>query len=243
MSHPVHKKSLKPRFDKIDPYTTPSLSHSVHTVLFDLDGTLLDTAPDLAFALNAVLVEQKREPLPFEQIRPWVSYGGMRLIKNGFQLSDDDPALEPLRQRFLTIYADHLADQTRLFPGMAEVLETLEKQGIQWGVVTNKPTWLTEPLLQQLGLTSRSVCNISGDTLPQRKPHPAPLLHACQLAQSTPEACVYVGDASRDIEAGQRAGMRTLVALYGYIEAQEKPAQWGATGMLQKPLDLLSWIE
>jgi phosphoglycolate phosphatase len=216
---------------------------SVHTVLFYLDGTLLDTAPDLAFALNTVLVEQKREPLPFEQIRPWVSHGGMILIKNGFKLSDDDPALEPLRQRFLTIYADHLADQTRLFEGMAEVLETLEKRGIQWGVVTNKSAWLTDPLLQKLDLARRSVCNVSGDTLPQRKPDPAPLLHACQLANTTPEQCIYVGDASRDIEAGQGAGMRTLVALYGYIGAQETPAHWGATGMIQKPFDLLSWID
>ncbi len=219
------------------------MNNPVHTVLFDLDGTLLDTAPDLAFALNTVLVEQKREPLPFEQIRPWVSFGGMIMIKNGFQLTDDDPIPESLRQRFLTIYADHLTDQTCLFPGMAKVLETLEARGIQWGVVTNKAAWLTDPLLQQLNLTSRSVCNISGDTLPQRKPHPAPLLHACQLAHSTPETCIYMGDAQRDIEAGQRAGMRTLVALYGYIGAQEKPAQWGASGLIQKPLDLLSWLE
>lgn len=219
------------------------MNSSVHTVLFDLDGTLLDTAPDLAFALNTMLVEQKREPLPFEQIRPWVSQGGMFLIKKGFKLSDADSALESLRQRFLTIYADHIADKTRLFEGMAEVLEALENLGIQWGVVTNKPARLTEPLLQQLGLATRSVCNVSGDTLEQRKPDPAPLLHACQLANSMPERCIYVGDASRDIEAGQRAGMPTLVALYGYISVADTPAQWGATGMLEKPLDLLSWVK
>ena len=218
------------------------MNKPIQTVLFDLDGTLLDTAPDLAFALNTVLNEQKREPLQFEQIRPWVSHGGNTLIKNGFQLSDQDPAIEPLRQRFLEIYVDHIADHTRLFEGMAEVLETLESEEIQWGVVTNKPTYLTTPLLQQLGLASRSVCNISGDTLPQCKPDPAPLLHACELAQSTPAHCIYVGDASRDIEAGRRAGMRTLVALYGYIEASEQPTQWGATGMIQNPLDLLSWM-
>ncbi|RKZ36608.1 MAG: phosphoglycolate phosphatase [Gammaproteobacteria bacterium] len=214
----------------------------IQTVLFDLDGTLLDTAPDLAFALNTVLSEQKREPLPLEQIRPWVSHGGNTLIKNGFQLSEQDPAIKSLRKRFLDIYLDHIADHTRLFEGMPEVLETLESGGIQWGVVTNKPTYLTTPLLQQLGLTSRSVCNISGDTLPQCKPDPAPLLHACELAQTIPAHCIYVGDAPRDIEAGRRAGMRTLVALYGYIETFEHPTQWGATGMIQKPLDLLSWI-
>ncbi len=214
----------------------------INTVLFDLDGTLLDTAPDLAFALNAVLVEEKREPLPIAQIRPYVSHGGKTLIKNGFKLSDHDPAIEPLLKRFLAIYKAHLVDKTCLFEGMAEVLASLERRKILWGIVTNKSAWLTDPLLQQLGLTSRSVCNISGDTLPQHKPDPAPLLYACQLAQSTPDKCIYVGDASRDIEAGTRAGMRTLVALYGYIDPQEIPAQWGATGMIQKPLDLLSWV-
>lgn len=213
-----------------------------NTVLFDLDGTLLDTAPDLAFALNTVLVEEKREPLPFTQIRPDVSHGSKILIKKWFNLSDHDPAIEPLQKRFLAIYKAHLADKTRLFNGMAETLESLERQEILWGIVTNKPAYLTDPLLQQLGLTNRSVCNISGDTLPQCKPDPAPLLYACQLAQSTPEKCIYVGDALRDIEAGTRAGMRTLVALYGYIDHQEIPARWGATGMIQKPLDLLSWI-
>jgi 2-phosphoglycolate phosphatase len=218
------------------------MNMAIHTVLFDLDGTLLDTAPDLAFALNTVLIEQQREPLPLEQIRPWVSYGSMILIKKSFNLSDDDPVLESLQKRLLALYAAHIADQTCLFSGMEEVLETLEEKGIQWGVVTNKPAWLTDPLLQKLNLTNRSVCNISGDTLPQRKPDPAPLLYASQLAQSTPEHCIYVGDALRDIEAGQRAGMRTFVALYGYIDTQDTPTQWGATGMLQQPLDLLSWL-
>lgn len=218
-------------------------NNSVQTVLFDLDGTLLDTAPDLAFALNTLMLEHQLQPLPLEQIRPLVSYGGVNLIKTGFQLNDDAPALEGLRKRFLELYVAHLADQTCFFPGMETLLESLENQGIQWGVVTNKPTRLTEPLLEAFALTSRSVCNISGDTLPQCKPHPAPLLHACKLAKSTPEQCIYIGDAPRDIEAGQRAGIRTLVALYGYIDSNDPPEQWGATGMLQKPLDLLSWLD
>jgi len=219
------------------------MKNSIHTVLFDLDGTLLDTAPDLAFALNTLLIEQKRKPLPIEKIRPWVSYGGGTMIKNAFGFGEDDPIPEAWQQRFLNLYADHIADQTNFFPGMTEVLTSLEERGIKWGIVTNKSTWLTSPLLEKLDLTNRSVCNISGDTLSQCKPHPAPLLHACQLAETQPENCIYVGDASRDIEAGQRAGMRTLVALYGYIDAVEIPAQWGATGMIEKPLDLLSWIE
>jgi len=218
-------------------------NNSIQTVLFDLDGTLLDTAPDLAFALNTVLKEQQREPLPLAQVRPWVSKGGIVMIKNGFQITEHDPNFESLRQRFLTIYANNIAKQTHLFAGMAEVLDTLEKRGIQWGIVTNKSSWLTLPLLEQLNLQNRSVCNISGDTLPQRKPHPAPLLHACQLARSTPQQCVYVGDALNDIVAGIRAGMRTLLALYGYIAAEETPAEWGATGILEQPLDLLKWLD
>jgi phosphoglycolate phosphatase len=217
------------------------MNQSIQTVLFDLDGTLLDTAPDLALALNTLLIEHQYQPLPLATIRPWVSLGTTALIRKGFNLGEMEP-LDALRQRFLTIYTEHLADQTCLFPGMEEVLTTLESQRIQWGVVTNKAARLTDSLMQQLGLAQRSVCNISGDTLAQCKPHPAPLLHACQVAGSIPEQCIYVGDASRDIEAGQRAGMRTLVALYGYIEDHETPAQWGATGMLNQPLDLLSWV-
>ena len=166
------------------------------------------------------------------------------MIKTGFQLTDDAPNLVDLRKRFLEIYVAHLADQTCFFPGMETLLESLENQGIQWGVVTNKPVWLTDPLLEAFALTNRSVCNISGDTLPQCKPHPAPLLHACKLANSSPKQCIYIGDAPRDIEAGQRAGMRTLAALYGYIDPNDPPEQWKiqATGMIQKPLDLLLWL-
>ncbi len=216
----------------------------IKTVLFDLDGTLLDTAPDLAIALNTLLLEHQRQPLPLEQIRPLVSYGGVNLIKTGFQLTDNAPNLAKLRKRFLELYVAHLADQTNFFPGIKTLLKSLENQGIQWGVVTNKPAWLTEPLLKAFALTNRSICNISGDTLPQCKPHPAPLLHACKLANSNPEQCIYIGDAPRDIEAGQRAGMRTLAALYGYINPNEPPEQWKiqATGTIQKPLDLLSWL-
>lgn len=218
------------------------MNQSIRTVLFDLDGTLLDTAPDLALALNTLLMEHQQPPLPLVKIRPWVSLGTTVLIRKGFNLAETDPLLESLRQRFLNIYRQHLTEQTALFPGMEEVLTTLESKRIQWGVVTNKAAQLTDPLMQQLGLTKRSICNISGDTLAQCKPHPAPLLYACQLAHSAPEQCIYVGDAPRDIEAGQRAGMRTLIALYGYIEDHETPAQWGATGMLNQPLDLLSWL-
>ena len=215
---------------------------TIQTVLFDLDGTLLDTAPDLADALNAVLQANGREPLPFGAIRPVVSHGGRALIERGFGLAPDHPDFEPLRQQLLDHYQAHIADRTRLFPGMADVLDALADQNIGWGVVTNKPAWLTNPLLQKLGLYERATCVVSGDTLEQRKPHPAPLLHACELSGCTPAHCLYVGDARRDIEAGHNAGMPTLVALFGYLMEDDRPESWGADGLIESPADILDWV-
>lgn len=217
-------------------------NNSLRTVLFDLDGTLADTAPDLAFALNAVLQEQDRAPLPFETIRPVVSHGGTALIRLGFEIEPGTAAFESLRLRLLDIYRDHLAQHTRLFPGIEELLGAIEQRGMNWGVVTNKPAWLTDPLLEQIGLSERAACVVSGDTVAERKPHPAPMLHACQLAGSEAHQCLYIGDAARDIEAGRRAGMKTLVALFGYIGEDEQPDSWGADGMIAHPADLLDWI-
>lgn len=215
----------------------------IRTVLFDLDGTLLDTAPDLAAALNTVLVEQARPPLPYDAIRPVVSHGGVALIELGFSLARDDPAFESLRQRLLAVYRANLSGRTRPFAGMAAVLDALEARGMNWGVVTNKPAWLTEPLLQDLGLFERAACVISGDTLPQRKPHPAPMLLACRQAGSEPAQCVYVGDAQRDVEAGRNAGMHTLVALFGYLQAHDDPHAWQASGTIDSPAGVLDWLD
>jgi len=215
----------------------------IKTVLFDLDGTLLDTAPDLAAALNTVLAENCREPLPYEAIRPAVSHGGIAIIRRGFQLEASDPAIEPLRQRLLEVYRANISTHTRPFPGMAEVLDTLEARGLNWGVVTNKPGWLTQPLLRNLGLLQRAACVVSGDTLTQRKPDPAPMLHACALAGSEPQRCVYIGDAQRDVEAGNNAGMYTLVALFGYFRDNDRPQDWQADAMIDKPADLLAWLD
>ena len=205
-------------------------------------NTLLDTAPDLADALNAVRTEQGYAALPFEKIRPVVSHGGIALIELGFGLDRNDPAFEALRQRLLAIYRANLAVRTRLFPGMEALLAGLEQRGLNWGVVTNKPGWLTEPLLAALDLYARAACVVSGDTLEQRKPHPAPLLHACALAGSQPEQCVYVGDAQRDIEAGRNAGMHTLVALFGYLQPQDDPQAWAADATVAEPAAILDWL-
>ena len=211
-------------------------------VLFDLDGTLADTAPDLAHALNTVRAERGLAPLPFARIRPVVSHGATALIRLGFALTPEDEDFEPLRQRLLAVYQDQLTCRTRLFPGMAELLAELERRNVPWGVVTNKPARLTEPLLAGLGLAQRAACIVSGDSTPERKPHPAPLLHACRLLDRAERHCLYVGDAQRDIEAGRRAGMKTLVALFGYLDADDDPAAWQADGLIHHPREVLRWL-
>ncbi len=215
---------------------------SIGTVLFDLDGTLADTAPDLADALNRVLVEEGRERLPFETIRPVVSHGGVALIQFGFGLKPGTSEFDRLRHRLLAVYRDNLAVATRLFPGMEALLTELERRKINWGVVTNKPGWLTLPLMEALGLAERAASIVSGDTIPERKPHPAPMLRACQEAGTEPGRCLYIGDAERDIIAGRSAGMATLVALWGYLGENDTPTDWGADGMTEKPLAVLDWL-
>ena len=225
------------------PVSTTPAPGTIRTVLFDLDGTLLDTAPDLAQALNAVLTENNRATLPYEAIRPVVSHGGIALIELGFELEQSDPSFDPLRQRLLEIYRENISRLTRPFPGITELLEKLEKRGLGWGVVTNKPGWLTDPLLKDLDLYERAVAVVSGDTLDERKPHPAPMLYACELADSEPGQCVYIGDAQRDIEAGINAGMHTLVALFGYLQEQDDPRNWQADDMIETPMELLTWLD
>jgi N-acetyl-D-muramate 6-phosphate phosphatase len=215
----------------------------IRTILFDLDGTLLDTAPDLADALNTVLIENRHSPLPLDDIRPVVSHGGIALVELGFRLKRTDPQFALLRQRLLEIYRENISRRTRPFPGIAELLDAIEQRGLNWGIVTNKPGWLTEPLLQDLGLFKRAACVVSGDTLKERKPHPAPMLHASRLANSMPEQCIYIGDAQRDIEAGNNAGMHTLVALFGYLQEEDEPHTWNASSMIARPLDLLAWMD
>jgi phosphoglycolate phosphatase len=207
-------------------------------VLFDLDGTLLDTAPDMSAALNALRDLEGLAPMPYDSIRPHVSHGAARLVEIGFGCREGE-RFEMLRQRYLQLYRGGLAVGTRLFHGLEEVLTELERRRIPWGVVTNKPAWLTDPLMTAVGLAGRAGCVISGDTLPERKPHPLPLLHAARLLQAPAGRCTYIGDAERDIRAGRAAGMRTLVAAFGYIARDEDPVDWQADAIVAQPHDLL----
>jgi len=215
----------------------------ISSVFFDLDGTLADTAPDLAAALNQVLHEQGKPTLPMESIRPSVSLGGNAMVKLAFSIEEDDPEFDGLRIRFLDIYQQRLHQDTQVFPGIDAVLDYLEGKNMTWGVVTNKPEWLTNPVMDQLKLTQRAACIISGDTTEYSKPHPGSMLHACEVAQCDPETSLYVGDALRDIEAGRAAGMKTLTADYGYIANNENPDDWNADGKISKPEEIIDWLK
>ncbi len=211
-------------------------------VLFDLDGTFADTAPDMANALNRLLEAHGLAPKPFESIRPQVSHGGKAMIRLGFGIEPEHEQFEPLRREFLDLYQSDLNSHTRLFPGMEELLQALDGRGMPWGIVTNKPAWLTDPLLRGMGIEHRAACIISGDTTAHAKPHPEPILHACRQIGRKPEQCWYLGDAERDIIAGRDAGTRTLVALFGYLDSTDQPDAWGADGMIEHPLETLDWI-
>jgi N-acetyl-D-muramate 6-phosphate phosphatase len=215
---------------------------ALEAILFDLDGTLLDTAPDMVGTLNSLRLDEGLSPLPFAEVRAQVSHGSSRLIQLGF------PGVEPprfalLQRRFLEAYGTRLAAETRLFDGMDRVLVELSRRSLGAGIVTNKPARLTDALLEELGLRTRFVCVVSGDTLPERKPHPLPMLHAAQLAGAAPAACVYVGDAQRDVQAAHAAGMRALIAVYGYLRADEDWRAWGGDGSIERPADLLDWLD
>ncbi|MBS1269581.1 MAG: N-acetylmuramic acid 6-phosphate phosphatase [Gammaproteobacteria bacterium] len=215
---------------------------SIDTVLFDLDGTLVDTAPDMGYALNALLREYEREPLAAAAIRPYVSHGARGLIFLGFGEEPEGERFEEYRSRFLALYEKRICADSRLFEGMNGVIDYLDERKMPWGIVTNKPHYLTQALLEELNLHHRVASVVSGDTVAERKPHPAPLLHACRQLQRAPEVCVYIGDAQRDIEAGTRAGMATLVALFGYLNELDKPLEWGPTGLLERPADIIDWV-
>ncbi len=218
------------------------MSARINAVLFDLDGTLVDTAPDLGAALNTMRKKRGLPDIPASDYRPQASHGSQGLLRIGFDIDQKHPGFESFRQEFLALYAANLTENSPLFPGMAEVLDSFDARSIKWGVVTNKPAAYTRPLLAHLGLLERAAFVVSGDTCAQAKPHPAPLLHACQLARVTVDNCLYVGDAQRDVQAANAAGMPALVALYGYLGVDDRPESWGAKGFIDAPADLLDWV-
>ncbi len=211
-------------------------------VLFDLDGTLLDTAPDLAAALNRMRARRGMPPVPAELCRPQASHGTRGVLRIGFEVVPEQAEFAPLRDEFLRDYANTLTRDSPLFPGMGEVLRHLEAHGLPWGVVTNKPARYTEPLLAHHGLAQRAACIVSGDTCAHAKPHPEPLLHACRIAGIDVDHCIDVGDAQRDIQAARAAGMPALLARYGYLDPADSPETWGAQDYLDAPGELLDWL-
>ncbi len=214
----------------------------INTFLFDLDGTFFDTASDLAFALNLLLEKYHRAPQPFSKIRPIASTGAKGLIKLGFAITDADAELPRLREEFLQIYDQYLTFSTQLFAGMEAVLEYIEKTGLRWGIVTNKPSYFARKLLKHFQLDSRCACLIGGDMVPRSKPAPDSLLMACQLLNIMPETSVYIGDAESDIKAAKQANMHSIAALYGYIAEQEEPKNWQADAYIHHPQEILSWL-
>ena len=215
---------------------------SVEAILMDLDGTLVDTAPDLVDVLNTLLVDRNLPPVPFAIARNEVSNGALGLLRLGFPKLRSDNALEPLRLEFLDIYTRHVCVNSRLFNGLEDILRELHNKSIPWGIVTNKPHSMTTPLLEALDLPHPPRCVVSGDRLPQRKPHPAPLRLGADELGIEAERCIYVGDARRDIDAGRAAGMATVAAAYGYIRAADDPGQWGASTVIRRPRDLLEAV-
>jgi len=211
-------------------------------ILFDLDGTLVDTAHDLGYALNLQRERHGLAILPLDVIRPYASHGSKGLLSVGFDLSPEDESFEAMREEYLSLYDQVLTRKPILFEGVAELLDTLDKKATPWGVVTNKPRRFTQPLLENIGLLSRAACVVSGDDAARPKPHPDTLFLACEQAGVKPEKCWYVGDAERDIQAGKAAGMQTVVALYGYLGVDDRPAEWGADVSVNAPLELLRLI-
>ncbi|HEX4780188.1 MAG TPA: phosphoglycolate phosphatase [Usitatibacter sp.] len=211
-------------------------------VLFDLDGTLADTAPDMALTVNAMLTRRGKPRVPVEKVRPLVSQGARGMILGAFGIGTDHPDYAAMREEFLDIYAGNLCIDTALFPGMAELLQDLEARAIGWGVVTNKFERLARPVLAGLGLEARAAVIVGGDTCARPKPFPDSLLHAAATMNVTPARTLYVGDDERDVRAARAAGMPVVVAGYGYLGDGPPPAQWNADAVLDSCPALHSWI-
>lgn len=218
-------------------------SHSeCKAILFDLDGTLVDTAPDLVYALNVVRQENNLPPIPLKEIRHCVSYGSKALICEGFSIEPTHENFETHRQRLLSVYEQNVCNQSTVFPQMNELIHHLMFHNIPWGIVTNKPTRFTLPLIKKLGWSAKANCVVCGDTTQHLKPHPAPLLHASAELNIEPSHCLFIGDSVNDINAGKSAGMKTVTALYGYIAPDDDPQHWQADHTINTSEELYHWI-
>jgi phosphoglycolate phosphatase len=214
----------------------------VRAVLFDLDGTLADTAADLAHAVNRQRSDRGLGPLPLSALRPHVSQGARGMLRTAFGVTPEHPGYAPLRDEFLEIYAANLLRDTRLFEGMTELLTALEARPVAWGIVTNKLTLYTAPLIAGLGLAQRASCVVCGDTCARAKPFPDPLLEAAARIGLEPAECLYVGDDERDVQAARAAGMECLVAGYGYLGDGTPPHEWGGRAVIAHPREVLAFL-
>ena len=213
----------------------------IRAILFDLDGTFADTAPDLGYAVNQMRIARNLPPVPEEKTRPVTSSGARGLLGAGFGITPDHADYPAMRDEFLDIYEANLCRETRLFDGMAQLIDALESRAITWGIVTNKAERFALPLIKLLGYGTRAACVVGGDTTGKLKPHPDPLYAAARAIQIAPEQCIYVGDDERDVQAGRAAGMTTVAVRYGYLNGSD-PATWGADGVIDTPLDALRFI-
>ncbi len=214
----------------------------LRAVLFDLDGTLADTAPDMARTVNAMREARRLPPVPLDAVRPFVSRGARGMIGAAFGLGPEDAAFAAMREEFLAIYSDNLCIETRLFPEMEALLDGLEAGGLAWGVVTNKFERLAQAVIEGLGLASRAAVLVGGDTCERAKPFPDPLLHAARALALAPAQILYVGDDERDVQAARAAGMPVLAAAYGYLGDGPGPAHWGADAIVDSPAAIAPWL-